>query len=269
VKTQVQTKTGETTKAHLVNARAYHGANVEPGEGVSDVGTPMTFTFTAPQKAPSDGSKPGFGVDVVSRAGATDMKNPGQWEAGLGKDWSGQITYSYTYSGSEGHDDLQTWSDSSTTFFTTVLKEGAAEFSGHAEQTDIAENRQRALRGGGIVLIPNTSSTSQGSAEGYSKGKVYVDINTEKKTYSIRLELGLIPPGKFHTVTCIREKCDAEDLPFYIAPNFPGLPEGEALDDPNHVHGSKTNVTHGLGRIRNGTRTETVTWDLAREGVKQ
>ena len=269
VKTQVQTKAGETTKAHLVNARAYHGANVGPGEGVSDVGTPMTFTLTAPQKAASDGSKPKFAVDVVSRAGATDLRNPGEWEAGLGKDWGGQITYSYTYSGSEGQNELQTWSDSATTFFIAVLKDGAAEYSGHAEQTDIAENRQRALRGGAIVLIPDNSSTIQGSAEGYSKGKVYVDINTEMKTYSIRLEFGLIPPGKLHTVTCIREKCDAKDLPFNLAPTFPGLPGDGALDDPNHVHGSKTTVTHGLGRIRNGTRTETVTWDLAREGAKQ
>jgi hypothetical protein len=268
VKTQVQTKAGEITKAHLVNARGYHGASVDPGEGVSDVGTPMTFTLTAPQKAASDGSKPKFDVDVVSRAGVAKDNMAGDWEAGLGKDWGGQITYSYTYSGSEGHNELQTWSDSATTFFSAVVKDGAAEFSGHAEQTDMAEYRERALRGGGIVLIPTGSTTIHGSADGYSKGKVYVDI-TEKKTYSIGLESGLMPPGNLHEVYCFSEKCDTKDLPFNIAPGFPGLPGYAALDDPNHVHGSKTTVTPGLGRTRNGTRTETVTWDLAREGVKQ
>lgn len=270
VKTQVQTKAGETTKAHLVNAQAFAGSSVDPAGGVSDVGAPMTFTYTAPSQKSTSVSEPGFQVDVVSRAGVAKDKTAGDWKAVLGKDWGGQITYSYTFSGDEGHNDLQTWSNSSTTFFAAVLKDGAAEASGHADETFISVDREKALRGGAIVLIPVGSSTTQGSAEGYSKGKAYVDIDTDtKKTYSIRLELGLIRPGKLHTVTCIREKCDAKDLPFNIAPAFPGLAAGEALDDPNHVHGSKTNVTHGLGRSRKGTRTETVTWDLAREGVKQ
>jgi hypothetical protein len=272
VKTQVQTKAGETTKAHLVNAQAYHGANVEPGEGVSDVGTPMTFTFTAPQKAPSDGSKPSFLVNVVSRAGVAKDRMAGKWEAGLGKDWSGQITYSYTFSGDEGQNEFQTWSSSLTTFFTVAVKDGVAEASGHAEENIISANRHKALQGGTVVVLPESSDTIQGSAEGYSKGKLRVDIETDNKDnkiYSISPELGSFPPGKLHTVTCSPEKCDAKDLPFNIAPAFPGLPGWAALDDPNHVHGTKTTVTKGLGRSRNGTRTETVTWDLAREGAKQ
>jgi len=68
-----------------VNARGYNGASVDPGEGGSDVGTPMTFTLTAPQKAASNGSKPKFDVDVVSRAGATDMRNPGEWKPAWGR----------------------------------------------------------------------------------------------------------------------------------------------------------------------------------------
>jgi hypothetical protein len=272
VKAQVQTKAGETTKAHLVNARAYHGANVDPGEGVSDVGAPMTFTFTAPQKAPSDGSKPSFEVDVVSRAGGTDMRNPGEWEAGLGKDWGGQITYSYTYSGDEGQDELQTWSSSMTTFFTVAVKDGVADASEHAEENIFRANRHKALQGGTVVVLPAGSDTIQGSADGYSKGRVRVDIDTDNKdnkTYSISPELGPFPPGKLHTETCGPEKCDTKDLPFNLAPAYPGLPGWAALDDPNHVHGTKTTVTKGLGRSRNGTRTETVTWDLAREGAKQ
>jgi hypothetical protein len=42
---------------------------------------------------------------------------------------------------------------------------------------------------------------------------------------------------------------------------------GGALDDANHVHGTKTVVKSGLGRIGNGTRTDTITWDLARKGT--
>jgi len=269
VKTQVQTKTGEITKAHLVNARPIAGSNVDPGEGVSDVGAPITFTFTAPMKKPTGPSEPGFDVSVVSRAGATGMKDSGEWRADLGKDWGGQITYSSTRSGDAGGNDLQTWSISANTSFTIWVKDGGAEASGHAEQTDVQETRQGVARGGTVVMVPVHRFTSQGSAEGFSKGKVHVDIDRERKTYLIRLDLGLIPAGKADIVDCVREKCNAETSPFYVVPNFQGFLESRTLDDPNHVHGSKTTATHGLGRGANGTLTETLTWDLAREGVKQ
>jgi len=227
VKTQVQTKTGEITKAHLVNARPFAGSNVDPGEGVSDVGAPMAFTFTAPMKKATGPLKPGFDVSVVSRAGATGMKDSGEWRAGLGKDWGGQITYSSTRSGDAGGNDLQTWSISGNTSFTIWVKDGAAEASGHAEQTDVQETRQGVARGGTVVMVPVHRFTSQGSAEGFSKGKVHVDIDRERKTYLIRLDLGLIPAGKADIVDCVREKCNAETSPFYVVPNFQGFLESK------------------------------------------
>jgi hypothetical protein len=131
--------------------------------------------------------------------------------------------------------------------------------------TDFEENRQ-GVAGGGTKV--SSRDTTHGSAEGFSKGKVHVDIDLERKTYLIRLDLGVIPAGKADSVHCVRDKCNPETSPFYIAPNFQGLIENRTLDDPNHVHGSKTTVSH-TGRGANGSLTETLTWDLAREGVKQ
>jgi hypothetical protein len=267
VKTQVQTKAGEITKAHLVDAYAFAGS-VDPGEGISDAGAPMTFIFTAPMKETTGATEPGFQVNAVSRAGVAKDQTAGNWKATLGKDWGGQITYSSARSGDAGGNDLQTWAISANTSFTIWVKDGGAEASGHAEQTDVQETRQGALRGGVKVIIPTHSYNSQGSAEGFAKGKVHVDLDKERKTYLIRLDLGLIPAGKANIVDCDRGKCNSETSPFYVVPNFQGFVEGRTFDDPNHVHGSKTTVTHGLGRGANGTLTETLTWDLAREGVK-
>ena len=267
VKTQVMTKTGEITKASLLNARAFHGS-IDPGGGASDVGAPMTFTFTAPSvKPPSDGTKPGFNVDALSRAGGATDRMGGKWETGLGTDWSGQITYTSTYSGDQGQNELQTWSLSNSTFFMVTVKEGVAEALGRAEQTDIRANRHKALQGGAIVVLPDNSDTSHGSAEGGTKGKVRVDIDTDKKRYWIRLDIGSIAAGKQVTLGCIRERCDTTELPFYVVPNFSGL-EG-TLDDANHLHGTKTQVKTGLGRSGSGTGTDTLTWDLARKGTTQ
>jgi hypothetical protein len=265
VKTQVRTLTGEITKAQLLNARGNHGT-VDPGGGPSDAGAPMIFTYTAPnEKPPVDVLKPGFSVDATSRAGNAVANMGGKWETGLGTDWTGQVTYTSTYSGDQGQNELQTWSFSYSTFYMVTVKEGVAAAFGHAEETDNRENRHRALEGGSIVVLPDNSGSSHGSAGGTAKGKVGVDINANTKTYSIRLEVGSIPAGKAVTVGCIRGRCDTTELPFYVAPDLSML--GGALDDANHVHGTKTVVKSGLGRIGNGTRTDTITWDLARKGT--
>jgi hypothetical protein len=265
VKTQVRTLTGEITKAQLLNARGNHGT-VDPGGGPSDAGAPMIFTFTAPnEKPPVDSVKPGFDVDATSRAGNAFANLGGKWVTGLGTDWTGQITYTSTYSGDQGQNELQTWSFSYSTFYMVTVTEGVAAAFGHAEETDNRENRHRALEGGSIVVLPDNSDTSNGSAGGAAKGTVGVDINANTKTYSIRLEVGSIPAGKAVAVGCIRGRCDTTEMPFYVVPDLSML--GGPLDDANHVHGTKTKVTSGLGRIRNGTRTDTIIWDLARKGT--
>jgi len=268
VKAQVQTKAGETTKAHMA-ATPYAGSNVDPVEGISDVGAPMTFTFTAPTKKPTSASQPGFAVTAVSRAGVAKDQLAGDWRADLGKDWGGQITYSSTRSGDAGSNDLQTWSFSTNTSFTIWVTDGAADALGHAEQTDVEETRQGVVQGGTVTMVVQHTDTSHGSAEGIAKGRVHVDIDKEKKTYMIRLDVGLIPAGKMDTLSCDRGKCRAETTPFYVVPNFMGFMEGRKLDDPNRVHGSKTTVTNRVGHGANGTVTETLTWDLARDGVQQ
>ena len=46
------------------------------------------------------------------------------------------------------------------------------------------------------------------------------------------------------------------------------LPEFDGkIDDPNHLHGSKTETKQGSGYKGNGTITSTLTWHLTRETI--
>jgi hypothetical protein len=265
VKAQVKTMTGEVTKANYVKVSPYLGT-VVPLSGGSDVGTPLTFTYTAPSKKPAGpNAQLGFAVEVTSRAGATGTKSV-PWLADLGTDWSGQITYTSTYTGDQGQNDLQSWSSSNATFFTVAVKDGAATADGNSEETYIRINLHKVAQDGKVVLQPDNSDTTHGTASGEKHGKVSVEMDTSKKTYSIKLDVGVLPPGHAQTVSCMRDKgCDTTETPFYVVPDFNRL--AGSFDDPNHVHGSRTDVTHELGRGRNGTRTDTLTWDLARKGT--
>jgi hypothetical protein len=263
VKAQVKAKDGEITKAHLVDARAYNGASVDPAEGVSDVGTPMTFTFTAPQKLPSDGSKPKFAVSVVSRAGATNIRNPGDWEAGLGKDWSGTLTCRTESWGDEGG--TPPWgylSNSAVHQFTIDVVDGVGTLVGYAEQKSAREARQP-VADGTTKLIERSSS--QGTASGAARATVYVDIDKEHGTYSISWEAASIPIGKSHWVSCGPDSCKEGDRDL---PVNPGGCEGSGdLSDPNHVQGSMSDLKSNVGSTGKGKQLWTQSWNFARQGA--
>jgi hypothetical protein len=143
VKAQVKAKDGEITKGQLSGARAFAGSSVSPGGGVSDVGTPMTFTYTAPSQKSTGPSKPSFQIDVVSRAGATNMRNPGDWEAGLGKDWSGTMTCRLESWGDEGGNPPFGYvSNSAVGQITIDVVDGVVTLSGYAEANSAQESRQ-------------------------------------------------------------------------------------------------------------------------------
>ncbi len=109
VKAEVKTKAGQSVKANFGDAHAYAGTVVPEGVG-SDVRAPMKFTYVAPDKKVPNA---GFRVKATSRAGNTE----GEWEAGLGTGWSGEISCTQ-----EAHDggnvEVQTFSDSSVTRIT-------------------------------------------------------------------------------------------------------------------------------------------------------
>ncbi len=260
VNAELKTKTGESVKANFLKAIAFAGS-VDPMSASSDPGSPAKFTYTAPNKKVA---KAGFAVAAISHAGAAT----GNWIAGLGTDWSGQITCSSVLSGDEGSNDLQKWSNSEATHTTIDLgNDGHRTITVYGEQKGLAISKQKALRGGSIVLIDNTSSTEEGSFSGVSPAMLEVDINKPEGTYSIQAGATTpMKPSKIHTVTCIKDRCTSKDLPYNGAGNLTSAIAGK-LVDLNHLSGSQTDVTTGLGYGHNGTRTTTLTWNLARTGT--
>jgi hypothetical protein len=260
VNAELKTKTGESVKANFLKASAFAGS-VDPMSASSDPGSPAKFMYTAPNKKVP---KAGFAVSAISHAGAAN----GDWFTGLGTDWSGQITCSSVLSGDEGSNDLQKWSNSEATRTTIDLgNDGHRTITVYAEQKGLAINKQKALRGGSIVLIDNTSSTEEGSFSGVSPATLQVDINKAQGTYSIQAgATAAMKPSKIHTVTCIKDRCTSKDLPYYGGGYLPSAIAGK-LVDLNHLSGSQTDVKTGLGYVHNGKLTTTVTWNLARTGT--
>jgi hypothetical protein len=264
VNATLKTNGGESVKATYQNVRVY-GGSVDPmGGGSSDVGSPLQFTYNAPATK-VEKPVPGFAVDAVSHAG---MALDQVWDTHLGTDWGGQITCSSVLSGDEGSNDLQKWSDSGATRTTIVLgNDGHGTVTTYSEQKGLAINKQKALRGGSIVLIDDTSSTEEGSASGVSPAMLQVDINKAQGTYSIQAGATTpMKPSKIHTVTCIKDRCRSEDSPYYVQGCQTTGIAGK-LVDLNHLSGSQTDVKTGLGYGHNGTQTTTLTWNLARTGT--
>lgn len=258
VKAEVKTKGGEVTRGTYEAKTEVDAGSVSPGGGTSNLGSPLEFTYTAPNKKVK---KAGFKVTVVSRAGV----GAGDWDTGLGTGWSGQITCSRVTSGDEGHNDLQTWSNYEATNITIDVKDGVGKVSAFSEQKNLRINKQNALRGGKIILIDDNSDDSQGSDEGNGDAKVTVFIDKPTNTYTISPEFRPFEPGHLHTVSCIKTNCKTLDQPYYVQSIIPGL--SGKVDDPNHLHGTQSSVTENLGRAKNGKQTFTLTWDLARQGT--
>jgi hypothetical protein len=257
---ELKTKTGESVKANFQIAPPSVGS-VDPMSASSDPALPAKFTYTAPNKKVPKAS---FAVSAISHAGAA----VGRWDTGLGTDWSGQITCSSTLRGDEGSNDLQKWSNSDTTRMTIDLgNNGQRTITTYGEEKNLAINKQKALRGGAIVLIDDTSSTEEGTLSDASPAMVQVDINKAQGTYSIRAGASTpMKPSKIHTATCVKDRCRSEDLPFYVEGCLTNGISGK-LGDLNHLRGSQSDVKSGLGRAHNGTQTLTLTWDLARTGT--
>ena len=261
VRAEVKTKAGEGVKARFLNAHGYDaGAGVSPTEGPSDVGAPITFTFVAPpQKLP----KSGFAVGATSRAGVAN----GEWFAGLGTDWSGRISLTITNTGDAGENELQTWSNSSATRMTIEVKDGKGTARATTEKHSMSARRQKALRGGSVIVIPDSSESIDGSIEDESPASVQV-LNPSAGAYAIRVSAVFTKMGTAHVMRCDRNRgCRADEQPMVVEASGPGI-DGKT-DDPNRLRGSKTEVGRGSGYQGKGTITTTITWDLARQGKGQ
>ena len=258
VKADVKTKAGEVVRANFGDAHAYAGTVVPEGIG-SNVGSPMKFTYVAPDKKVPNA---GFSVKATSRAGNTE----GEWKAGLGTGWNGEISCTQEFHDG-GNVEVQTFSGSSVTRIIIDVKNGVGTAHGYASASSFGVNRQPALRGGVKTLIISDSSHGDGTLEDSSPAKVEVFLNQNNGTYSISADYEFKAEGKIHGVMCGRDggNCQQADGPLVIASCFGNTLRGK-FSDPTQLHGSaRDDKTHG-GMYGNGTSSNTVTWDLGRQG---
>jgi hypothetical protein len=255
VEAEVKTKSGESVKAQFQGARARSGAGtVSPAGGPSDVKAPMKFTFTAPAQRVNSA---GFVVAATSRAGIAS----GEWFAGVGTDWSGTISFTYINAGDHGETELQTWSSSQVTRITVDLKDGKGTATGFTESHDLKVNRQRTFQRG---IVFQQSLSDDRVFEDSSPAEVEVTSVTPGR-YAITVMYAFDREGQGQIQDCRRTSpCTQMPVRVIITPGLPGI-DGRG-DDPNHLSGTKSEVTNGSGRPGVNVVTSTITWDLSREG---
>jgi len=253
VNADIKTKSGATVKGTFSGARARSGVgSVSPATGAS----PLAFTFTAPTQRVSHAS---FVVNATSRAGIAS----GEWFAGLGTDWSGQINFTYTFAGDQGGDELLTWSNSSSTQITIEVRDGKATAKGYTEVHNMGEHRRRAFRGSGTTIIFQSSDTLDGKLEDEGPAQFEVII-PRPDTYVVSVMYEFNREGKSQAQMCVGSNpCTLSEQQLIITPPLPGI--GGKIDDPNHLRGTKTD-SKPAGYRGTGTVTSTLTWDLARQG---
>ena len=259
VKTEIKTYAGERVKARYPVIKGYD--SVEYTETYSDVGTPLQVTYTAPSKKPSDPTTTlGFKVEATSRAGVTE----GMWKVGLGTGWSGLIVYEEIITGDQGGNDLQVWNNSSSTRVTMQIQEGRWQALGFSEMQGMQRTKQPKFPSG---FITASSNDDYGTVMDSSDVKLDVYLDKVRGTYTIQAQYAFKKEGKRYSHSCSRDNCRSDEFAFGIAP----IPLGMTgkLDDPNHLHGSQSEVGTGVGYVHNGTRTRNLTWDLARQGTSQ
>jgi hypothetical protein len=178
--------------------------------------------------------------------------------------WSGQIHYMIDEKGDDGHNDLQDWSNHQLIKTVITVKDGFGIANFYQDEKHVGENRQRALRGGAIVFIKESSQNSEGSGSGSSAAKVEVQFTPDQKHYSVSPSWIDVIIGKSHSTLCERDSCRASRDVDIHTPSWVSI-SGDVID-PNHLKGSSSDRKQDLGRSHTGVRTEVIQWDLRRTG---
>jgi hypothetical protein len=249
----VSAGTGEQSIASLAST----GEKVSISSSSADPESPAIFYYTAPNKKLPH---MGFGAFATSRGGNANAT----WEAGLGTDWSGEITVSQVSEGDVGQNELQFWSNSESWQSTIIVKDGVATAHSYHEGQHIGINKERAARNGAITLIDESSSNVEESADAGGKAPFSVELS-EDGTYTLVASFGPSPPGKRHETSCTRTDCTTTDTPLPVSPWLPQI-TGK-YDNPNLLQGSQSSTKTNQGRSKKGTTTYNLTWYLARQGT--
>lgn len=260
VNVQVKSEDGGIAKANSTVSQRSDGSAVTPGGGSSDVGYPLKLTYKAPDtKVPNAG----FSLKAISRAGVAQ----GDWKAGLGSGWSGQISCTRDFS-EGGQSELLTWDGHDVMTVTYDVKDGVATATGHGEGKSTATRRQKALRGGTVGLIITDTESSEGKVDGRSPATVNISVDKAKGTYSISASVDSTIAGNSHTSICGKDgKCQQSDSPVYVDSCVEKEIRG-SFSEPNQLHGTMSDSKQA-GHYGKGRQTLTVTWDLSRQGSSE
>ena len=260
VNVQVKSEDGGIAKANSTVSQRSDGSSVSPGGGFSDVGSPLKLTYKAP-----DNKNPnaGFSIKATSRAGVAQ----GDWKAGLGSGWSGQISCTRDFS-EGGVSELLSWDGHDVMTVKYDVKDGVATATGHGEGNSMATRRQKALRGGAVTVITTGTESSQGKVDGTSPATVNISVDKAKGTYSIGVSVDSTIAGISHTSICGKDgKCQQSDSPVYVDSCVEKEIRG-TLSEPNQLRGTMSD-SKPAGHYGNGKQTVTVTWDLTRQGSSE
>ena len=162
--------------------------------------------------------------------------------------------------GDEAHSDYGSVSNSAVAQYTLSVDDGVGTLVGYAEQNNKSESWQGVWDG---TKKKVSSSSGEGSASGYSKATVNVDISQGK--YQITWAQSSPIVGKSHWVECGEHSCTHGDRDLGIDAGQCGF-SGD-LSDPNHVQGSYSDLKSNVGQTGKGKMLHTETWNLARQGA--
>lgn len=177
--------------------------------------------------------------------------------------WSGQISYVLDVSAPDIHEEMRDYSGHGHYETTVILTKGVAGVSRSAHVKSDLVLRQKARRGGAVTTIQSDSDNAEGSAGGSAPATVDIAIHQSSGTYQILPMWSGEAVGKLHRVTCHRETCTTRDDNFGADQMRQMAIDGK-LEDPNRLHGTKTEQTSVSRDSINGAQTLTITWDLTR-----
>jgi hypothetical protein len=258
----IKTNGGEGVRGKFPEVTPFNptSESVAITSSATDPGSPAYFTYTAPNKKLPH---MGFGVSATSRGGNAR----GNWETGLGTDWSGQITVSKISPGVDQQSDLITAHHYEAERITINVQNGEGTADGFSEVHGFGENRHYVADGNGKSHIEVSAyDTDEGMVQGQVKATAGVQLDTLTHHYTVMVNFAApFPTGRRSRSSCTRGKCTSQDDAFSVGSIL--TPMGGNFTDPNHVSGS---LDLGKPLFPGASPTAgsyLITWDLSRIGT--
>jgi hypothetical protein len=219
-----------------------------------------------------------LGQDWVAAMGGTFKGDEGcgcELEHSL---WSGQIHYLKQFTGDEGSNELQDWSNQSLATSTLTVHNGVGSLRGSIGGKSQSQTRIRvATGGGGVTHRKESSDSEETTGAGTVPLTLEIAINDAAGTYAISLgsvngKDGMPLPAqgtaKSTWTQCTRDDCKSGETNTPYIPTLPSLDPlaGKLKGDPNHIQASYFDRKDQKGFSKKGVMIETMFVDLWRTG---